>query len=103
MKHESGVCERCGRETAVTYAHANLCEWCGPKGANQAAAAADQATPASAVWRTCQECGVRLADAKRERCLDCEVNHAFNALEQRIQARRGLGSTQTGTNAGGRT
>ena len=100
MKHESGVCERCGRETAVTYAHANLCEWCGPM-AQQATAATPQATPASALGRTCQECGVRLADGKRERCLDCEVNHAFNALERQIQARRPSGSTQTGTNAGG--
>lgn len=102
MKHESGVCEECGRSTAVSYAHANLCEWCGSTG-KQAVAAALQATPAAASRRTCQECGVFLADAKRARCLDCEVNHAFNDLEQRIQAARRLfESTQTGTNRGGR-
>ena len=102
MKHESGVCEGCGRITAVSYLHTNLCEWCESMAPKRAVAAAPQATPAAAVWRTCQECGVRLADAKRARCLDCEVNHAFDALGQRIQTRRVSGDTQTGTNRGGR-
>jgi hypothetical protein len=103
MKYESGVCEECGRSTAVSYAHANLCEWCGSTAFKQAPATAPQATPAAAARRPCPECGVYLADAKRERCLDCEVNHAFSDLEQRIQAARRLSeSTQTGTNRGGR-
>ena len=102
MKHESGVCEGCGRSTAVSYMLTNLCEWCESRAGTPAAAAARQATPAAAVRRTCQECGVGLADAKRERCLDCEVNHAFDALGQRIQARRASGDTPTGTNRGGR-
>jgi hypothetical protein len=41
------MCEACGRRTAVSYAHGNLCEWC---------------------------------DARRGRCLDCEVSRAFDSL-----------------------
>ena len=88
MKQQAGVCEECGRRTAVTYAHANLCEWCWPAHAKSASADPASARPAAPPQRTCRECGAWLTDLRRERCLDCEVNRAFDALGEKIEARR---------------
>lgn len=55
----------------------------------------------------CEECGVGLSNVRRTRCLDCEVNcafdgeanRAFDALSEQIEVRRRL--TKLMTNPGG--
>ena len=85
MQRESGVCQVCGRRTTALSAHA---EWCWPAHGKQASAESASARPAAPPQRTCRECGAWLTDLRRERCLDCEVNHAFDALGEKIEARR---------------
>ena len=90
MKQQAGVCEECGRRTAVIYAHANLCEWCWPASASTEA----QTKPAVTVQRTCHDCGARLSDMRRQRCLDCEVNRVFDVLGERIEVHRSAGDVR---------
>ena len=70
MAYETGICEACGRRTAALATHA---QWC---------------RPAAPLERTCRDCGAWLSDVRRQRCLDCEVNHAFDALSEQTKARR---------------
>ncbi len=93
MKREHGICEECGRQTAVIYAYANLCEWCWPACAPAAslceAKRAGAGRPREAETKpACRDCGAELSDVRRGRCLDCEVSHAFDTLGERIEERR---------------
>ena len=88
MKHEHGSCEECGRRTAVIYAHANLCEWCWPAASQDEPEAANGAPREAETKPACRDCGAGLSDARRGRCLDCEVSHAFDTLGEQIVARR---------------
>lgn len=104
MKREHGICEECGRRTAVIYAHANLCEWCWPAGsqaepdpANGGPACRGAGRPREAQTKpACRDCGAELSGARRGRCLDCEVNHAFDRFGEQIEARRHSTTPRTG-------
>ena len=84
MQRKSGVCQVCRYRTADMSAHS---EWCWPAAAKQASTGSTPARPAAPHMRACRDCGAWLTDLRRERCLDCEVNGAFDALEQ-VEARR---------------
>ena len=104
MKRERGICEECGRRTAVSYAHANLCEWCSPAASHVVRGEPEAANGGPRGAQTepaCRDCGAGLSGARRGRCLDCEVNHAFDAMGERIEARRR--SHQAAHSAGGTT
>ena len=88
MTRERGLCDECGRRTAVTYAHANLCEWCWPASGQPASIAATGTPRRTEAKPVCRDCGAELSGARRGQCLDCEVNHAFDRLGQQIQAQR---------------
>lgn len=79
MKHEPGVCEECHDE---------------PKAANGGLREAGTKP-------VCRDCGAERSDARRQRCLDCEVHHAFDALGEKIEARRR--SNQIASSTGGST
>ena len=87
MTREHGICEECGRRTAVTYAHANVCERCWPVAGQHMAAAKGEPREAGNA-SVCRDCGAELSGARQGRCLDCEVSHAFDVLGEKIQTRR---------------
>jgi hypothetical protein len=87
MKRARGMCEACGRRTAVSYAHGNLCEWCWPMAAPGCPQAADDAPREAGTVAACRDCGAALSDARQGRCLDCEVSHAFDSLSIRTETR----------------
>ena len=95
MKRERGICEECGRRTAVIYAHANLCEWCWPAVSHGEPEAANGGPREMETKPACRDCGAGLSDARRGRCLDCEVSHAFDVLGGKTEVRRH--STTSGT------
>ena len=88
MIREQGICEECGRRTAVTYAHGNVCEWCWPVSGQQGSAAANGEPRGTETKPVCRDCGAELSGARRGQCLDCEVTRAFDMLGQKIQAQR---------------
>ena len=104
MKRERGTCEECGRRTAVSYAHANLCEWCAPAASHEEPEAANGGPACRGAGRpreaqtepACRDCGAWLSGARRVRCLDCEVNHAFDALDEKLDVRRHSTTPRTG-------
>jgi hypothetical protein len=82
------MCEACGLRMAVSYAHGNLCEWCWPMAAPGCPEAANDAPREAETKTVCRDCGAGLSDARRGRCLDCEVSHAFDSLGVQLSARR---------------
>jgi hypothetical protein len=88
MKRARGLCEACGRRTAVSYAHGNLCEWCWPMAAPGRPDAGNGAPREAETKSACRDCGAELSDARRGRCLDCEVSRAFDSLGATLKGRR---------------
>ena len=104
MRREYGICEECGRRTPGLSVHASLCEWCrpacrdeeaphgrstgGPGRSRNEPEAANGGPREAEAKPACRDCGAELSDARRGRCLDCEVSHAFDTLGAQLEARR---------------